>query len=77
MIREITGLKSGSFKDLKPKVHQANALDVWYDDIDGLTCDVETLFGLDLEEMGTHEGKDGNAVVKNVFGICRRRLCQD
>lgn len=39
------------------------------DDVDGLASDVEALLCVDLEEVGAHEGEDGDAVVQNVFRI--------
>ncbi len=52
--------------------HQTNSLDVWNDDVNGLASDVETVFGVDLEEVGAHEGEDGDAVMQNILGIgCR------
>jgi hypothetical protein len=52
-------------------------LDVWNDNVDGLTGDVETMLGVDFEEVRAHEGENGDAVVQDVLGIGCGRLGQD
>ena len=42
------------------------------DNVNGLTSDIETLLGVDLEEVSAHKSEDGDAVVKNVFRIGSR-----
>lgn len=57
--------------------YQTNFLNVWDDNVNGLASDVETVLGVDLEEVSAHEGEDRDAVVQNVLGVCGRGLGQD
>ena len=57
--------------------YQTNSLNVWNYDVYGLASDIEAVFGVDLEEVGAHEGEDGDAVMQNVLGVGGRGLGQD
>ena len=48
---------------------QTRGLDGGHEDIQGLTRHLEGVAAVDLEEVGAHEGEDGDAVLEDEVGV--------